>query len=879
MTTASLFCLLLLSPQTILELEGQRVASVRIEIDDLATSGLARYLELSPGDPFRVEAVRHVVELLHATGRFQDVLVSAEPGPDGLAVVVRPVPAPLLSGIALHGDRVLKPGEIRSVARLRDGEPLWPERLEQASSDVRVALVDKGYLDARVAATSRWHGPGAEALFTIDAGSLARVGRARLEGVSPPLAAGLASLIAPRSGEVFKRRRTQRAAERMRSFLTKKGHWKAQVAVEEGRDPATERVDLGFRISPGPRMRVEFRGSPQPDKGMRKAVLGLLREGSVKTDALEEAAERVEDALRRRGHRAAMVSHEEEAGVEESVVVYTIDAGPIARIGSVRVASESLEGLEALLTLRPGEVLVDRLVEENVGILRRALEERGYAEGRVEAEVGEGGGVLPVVFRAREGERITVAAISIDQPTPAPTEGSLWELRLRPGRPYRLADVAADRNALIAAYRDGGYPQVEVTPEVALSEDKKTARIVLHVSPGPRVDVDHVVIAGLRRTREEVIRRELLLKEGEPLGLQKVLESQRRLSALGVFRRLSITEMDPESEGKRSLVVFAEEAPATTVAYGIGYAERDRLRGSVEVSRRNLFGMDRSLSTFARVSFTGSRLLATYREPYLFRRKQELFITAFREEEDRPFFDFVRFGGLLQTVFPLSPAWNLVLRYTYQRTDTFNIENPSQVGREFAASTLSGPSASIINDTRDDPLDPHRGHFLSADIVLSHARLGGNSFTKGFLQASTYRRLSARSVLAMGARVGLARTFGLEEPLFLPEADRFYAGGDYSLRGFSLDAVNPSGGNGLLLAGIEMRVDAGRTFSGAAFGEAGNVYSLVSEVSLRELRYTAGVGVRYRSAFGPLRLDWGYKLNRRPGESPSRIHFTVGHAF
>jgi outer membrane protein insertion porin family len=315
------------------------------------------------------------------------------------------------------------------------------------------------------------------------------------------------------------------------------------------------------------------------------------------------------------------------------------------------------------------------------------------------------------------------------------------------------------------------------------------------------------------------------------------------------------------------------------VAYGIGYAERDHLRGSVEVSRRNLFGMDRSVSTFARVSFTGSRLLATYREPYVFGRKQDLFVTAFREEEDRPFFDFIRFGGFVQTGFRLAAPLNLIVRYTYQQTDTFNIENPSEVGREFAASKLSGPSLSLINDTRDDPLDPHRGRFLSADVVLSHARLGGNSFVKGFVQASTYHRLTARTVVALSTRVGLARTFGFDEPLFLPEVDRFYAGGDYSLRGFSLDAVNPRGGNGLILAGVELRAEAVRSFSTAIFGEAGNVYPLVSEMSLRDLRYTAGIGLRYRTAFGPLRLDWGHKLNRRPGESASHFHFTVGHAF
>src|SRR4030095_5640368 len=115
------------------------------------------------------------------------------------------------------------------------------------------------------------------------------------------------------------------------------------------------------------------------------------------------------------------------------------------------------------------------------------------------------------------------------------------------------------------------------------------------------------------------------------------------------FERVTITEMDPDSPQRRSVVVRAEEAPLTSVSYGVGFAEQDYLRGSVEVTRRNLFGMDRRLSAFARASFKGFRLLGTFREPYLLGRKQELFVTAFREDEDRDAFDFIRQGVTVQT--------------------------------------------------------------------------------------------------------------------------------------------------------------------------------------------------------------------------------------
>jgi outer membrane protein insertion porin family len=531
------------------------------------------------------------------------------------------------------------------------------------------------------------------------------------------------------------------------------------------------------------------------------------------------------------------------------------------------------------LLTRAGEPLQDRRVEEDVAALVKALEDRGHPDARVEAEVPEGGGEVAVAFRIKAGPLTRVGSVRVDSPVALGHASEPQELHLRAGSPYRVRDLARDREAVLAGYRNAGYASAEVRPEVSFSEDRSEASVVLRVEPGPRLVVDHVVIAGLRQTREEVVRRELSLREDAPLGLRDVLESQRRLSSLGIFDRVSVAEMDPESSPARSVVVAVEEAAPTTIAYGLGYGEREQVRASVEVARRNIFGMDRSLSAFARFSFRGSRVLATFREPYLLGRRQELFVTAFREEEDRPGFDFVRFGSLVQTGRNLSTTWSLILRYVAQQTVTFNVLVPCiEIDREFCDSTVSGPSVSVVNDTRDDALDPRRGRFLGGDVQLSHHLLGGDSLLKAFVQAATYQRLGPRALLALSARLGLGRTFA-GEPSLLPPGERFFAGGDYSMRGFAVDTVNPDGGNALLLGGMELRLDTTRYLSAAAFTEAGNVYPLVGNIDLNNLRYTAGLGLRYKSAFGPLRFDWGYKLNRRPGEKPFHLHFTVGHAF
>jgi outer membrane protein insertion porin family len=856
--------------------EAPIVASVRLEADPEDVTRLERYIEVKPGAPLDAQVVRHIVELFYATGEYADVVVETSPAATGVDVVFRPVKAPLLSEVRVEGDGVVKAEAVRRTTRLRPREPLWPARLDQAARELALSLAQRGYLEARVTAAARPAVAGADAVFTIASGPLVRVGDARVEGPREVMAS-LHADIRPQPGEAFRRERAQASAQHMREALVGQGYWKAGVTVAEAYDPTAALMSLVFRVEPGPLMDVEVHGEGAGH--LRGRIRDLLKEGGVQSDTLEEASDLLEEDARRRGHRLAQVTRHEEQRGPRLVVVYEVETGPMARVGSVRVEGDDTEGLERLLHLRPGEPLLDAAVAQDARALTRALEDRGHPAARVEAEVPDGGGDLPVVLRANAGPRTRVSSLAVESPQALPAESAPQELRLREGGPYRVADLARDRDTVLAAYRNAGFLQADVTPEVTFSEDRALAAVVLRVAPGAPTTVDHVVVAGLERTKETVVRRELALKEGEPLGLDGVLESQRRLGALGLFSRVTISEMDPSSPLRRSVVVRAEEAPLTSVSYGVGYAEQDLLRGSVEVTRRNLFGMDRRLSAFARASFRGFRLLGTFREPYLLGRKQELFATAFREDEDREAFSFIRQGVTLQTARTLSRNWSLVLRETYEETRTFNTtEDCLTFGRQYCPGTISGPAASLLHDTRDDPLDPRRGHFLLTDGVLSSRWLGGNTLVKGFVQGTTYQVLTAGTLVAVSGQLGLARTFG-EEQLLVPKPDRFFAGGDYSMRGFGVDEVLPDGGNALLIGGIELRRHLAGAFWAAAFAEAGNVYPLVSDMSLHALRYTAGLGLRYKSAVGPLRFDWGYKLDRQPGEKPYHLHFTIGNAF
>jgi outer membrane protein insertion porin family len=369
-----------------------------------------------------------------------------------------------------------------------------------------------------------------------------------------------------------------------------------------------------------------------------------------------------------------------------------------------------------------------------------------------------------------------------------------------------------------------------------------------------------------------------------------VLESQRRLSALGIFERVAISEIDPSRERRRDVVVRVEEAPTTAISWGVGYSEQDRLRGSVEVSRRNLGGLGRTASVFLRGSFRGSRFLLNLREPWLFGRQLDSFLTGFWEEESLPSFDYNRKGAIVQVGRTFDRRATFILRYLHQDTHVYNIQvPPEQIDRQYRTYTVSGPAASVVWDSRDDPLEPRRGLFLSADLQMSAQPLGGVSYLKGFFQATGIRRLRADLVFVLSGRLGLSGTFGDEGPL-LPLPERFFAGGDYGPRGFPVDGVGPqfvgsdgklypTGGNALLLGGAELRYDVRRSLQLAGFLDLGNVYPEVRDLGFSDLRRSAGLGVRYKTPIGPIRLDWGYVLDRRPGESSSHVHLTIGHAF
>jgi outer membrane protein insertion porin family len=234
----------------------------------------------------------------------------------------------------------------------------------------------------------------------------------------------------------------------------------------------------------------------------------------------------------------------------------------------------------------------------------------------------------------------------------------------------------------------------------------------------------------------------------------------------------------------------------------------------------------------------------------------------------------------------LSEKVTFDLLYEYSFTDTTDVIPDIILSREDTGTLgISSITPSITYDSRDDPFDPKSGVFAGVSIkTATVVLLSETDFFKLVAFGSTFKELSRRVVFAASMRGGVAQ--GMRDTTDLPLIERFFLGGRSTVRGFEQDDLGPKGdqgtpigGNVFLLGNLEFRFSISKGWRFVTFFDTGAVWLDKVDVDLSEMRYTAGVGLQYNTPVGPIRLDYGRKLDRRAGESTGEFHFSIGHAF
>lgn len=951
------------------DLLGRRITDVRLlagaaAVDDAAVLTL---VETRLGEPLRMADIRQTIDHLVALGRYADIRVFGDAdGAEGVRLRYDVVPVARAARIVVAGVRGGDARSIRSDLEDQFGAEPAEARLPDLAAAIATRFRARGYpgvtVDTRAVPAGR---PGRiVATFTVTPGPQTVVGRVHLDGPAA-LTAGLVSRLGLQAGRPLDRESLATRADAERDTLRASGFYEAvlSVAVDDAAAGAGA-ADVTVRVDPGDKVDVVFTGDALPED-RRRSLVPIERLRSVEEEVLEDASRNIEQYLRLEGYRAASapVARTRTNGVLR--VTFTVSRGPlhvVRRVDTSGVTALAPAELEPLLKLRDGEPFVEARVNTVAAALGEAYRVRGFAAVRVTPTITfpattETARVpVDVRFLVVEGARSVVQAVRIDGASALDAATLAAELGLGAGKPFYRPQHVLDRETIERRYRNAGFQRATVTPSIAPTPDGAVT-VVYTIDEGPQTLVDHVLVSGATRTSPDLIRREITLRPGSPLGYDAIIESQQRLSALGLFRRVRITEAPHAGAGRaKDVLVEVEEAPATGVTYGggleVGPFARESAQGTAtdrfgvaprafaQVTRRNLFGKNRSISLLASASLRPTdpgdeegpdaeggyglnqyRLVSTFREPRAFGTAGDAQISAFIERGIRASFNFDRQGVRADYAKRFANRVTVLGRYTYDFTSLFDtkidVEDRLLIDRLFPQVHLSSVFGSVLRDSRDDVLDPTRGTVLGSDLELALRALSSEvGYVKSFGQAFAYRRLPGPRpfVVAAGLRLGVARGFERTVPRVdatgqpvvdasgaqvvdviadLPASERFFTGGDSTVRGFSLDRLGsdatldsdgfPTGGNGLVVFNTEIRTPHVKGVGVVAFVDSGNVFRRASDLNLGELRTTAGLGIRYRSPLGPLRFDVGFKLDRRDFNRGSErrvvYHLSLGQAF
>jgi outer membrane protein insertion porin family len=932
---------------------GRTVVAVSVQSEGRTLNGDARLMSLietAEGRPLAVRQVRESIAHLYSLAIYEDVRVHASLTETGVALVYELVPLHPVQRIEFEGGGSgIDAGRLRQRLVERFGQTPRATRADEMARDLEVALHDVGYLRARVQPDARIeHSPERTVLtFRLDPGTRARVGAVTVSGdTGLPEPEFLRSLRIG-EGRPYERDRINERADRYLAERRERGHYEASLAITPTFTDADRVVNLAVAAAQGPVVRVVFEGDPVP-ADQREALVPIAREGSVDEDLLEDASNRIEEFLRAQGYRNAAAPHTREQQGDELLVRFTVTRGSQYRVESVDVSGNRAltgETIAALMRVRAGQPFSAAALDGDLTQIEEAYRRTGFASVRAEAATDVGTAApdshVPVAIRIEvtENAQTLVNSVRIEGNGAVPASELNPVIALAPGQPYSTYRLALDRDAIELKYANLGFQSVNVEARPGLNDEQTRADVVFVVREGPRVYVDHVLIAGNARTKTATIERELRFKEGDALGLEALSESQRRLAALGLFRRVRISQLGQGDETRRDVLVSVEEAPLTTIGYGGGLEVRNRVlrsesqpdvaseklefapRASFDVSRRNLFGTNRSVSLFTSLSLHPTdfatqdpvqttdnglpeyRVLGQFRQPRIFASSADFRVTGTVEQQIRSSFNYARRSIAADLAVRLPHSLSATGGYQLQRTRVFdqNVEESQQpeIDRLFPKVRLSSFVGSLILDTRDDPVDPTRGQYASASGQVAARAIGSEvGFFKSYFTAETFRTLPGRGIVfAASARLGAAVGFPSETGTRdLPASERFYAGGDTTVRGFALDRLGvrhdpprptdtideagfPLGGNALLIFNAELRVPVRSGVRVVGFADIGNVYKTVSDVMLDELRPAFGAGFRYKSPVGPLRFDVGFKLPRHPGETRTEWFITFGEAF
>lgn len=500
-----------------------------------------------------------------------------------------------------------------------------------------------------------------------------------------------------------------------------------------------------------------------------------------------------------------------------------------------------------------------------------------------------------VVFTITEGPRTLVKTIDIKIDASA---GDIHEaqllskLLLSTGRPFETQKYRESKLSIEKELGNRGYPFFKVSGNVVVDIRSNTATVSFDIVPGEKSRFgDLRIVQKDSSVKEAIIQRAITFKPGEVFESRKLEQSQRNLYNLDVFKS-ALIKMDPSHPETHVVPMRLELKPKKqqSIKFGVGYGSEDGFRVKTGWSYRNIAGWAGRFSLDAKRSDIYEGISGDYMQPYLWDSMNHLRAGGGIERETLDSYDNRKSYTNVSLTRKLRKQWELILTYNLEinRLEDLNVTDPDELQafereHNYWISSFAG---GVTQNTTDNDITPTEGHFFSFSVETASGLFGsGLSFIKPGLEIKHYQPITFETVLA--GRLHFQSLQEIEDTDYIPIFKRLFLGGGNSVRGYgyqklglSDDTGNPLGGLSSMNANLELRRPVYASLSGVLFLDMGLLDEKAFHYDTRRIRFSTGLGFRYDTPVGPIRVDWGYNLN--PGtekEDSWHLHFSVGQAF
>jgi len=690
-----------------------------------------------------------------------------------------------------------------------------------------------------------------------------------------------------------------RTAEDIRSIFALGFFDDVQVKVEDFEGG----VKLTYVVAERPFIRdIVFAGNAKQDSSTLQEKIDLKLGSVYNPVEVNRASDKLKDFYEQEGYFEVAITPDVEKLADGDVTI-TFRIAEGRQISIDQIVIEGAQGLtpkeiKRVIETQEREYFVLRgtvqrqKLDEDVDRIIQLYNDNGFIQARVEKadiEVDRKEARATIRIVVVEGPQFKVGGVDVTGNSVLPQEEIRKRIEMKSGDVFSRSKLRESVKGITDLYSAIGRASADVTPTTSQDTPARVINLVFEIQEGPETYVERINISGNTRSEEKILRREIPMAEGDLFTSQKLARAKQRLTNLNYFYKVETKTVPGSSKDKIIVNIDVTEKPTGLFSIGGGYSSQDGVLGTLDLSQRNFLG--KGWEVYLRLR--GGQNLQTgtigFTEPWLFDRPLSAGFDIYNTRRVLPDYNVNSLGGNLRLGHPFGEysRWNAIYRVSQDKISNVNpLGSPELLSQEGTHLT-SLIGLSVSRDSRDSVFDPTRGS--SQSLGFDFAGVGfGEQFIRTLLNATYFQPLPwLNNVISFRLMAGYSLGWHKDPvPLF----ERFYMGGSNSLRQFKSFQVSPKddsgtriGGNSELLTSVEYHIPLIFGLKAAFFSDIGQVWgpdiAQGTKIDLSDLRYGIGAGLRWVSPFGPIRVDYGIKLDQKKGESFGNINFSAGSAF